>query len=108
ASLPIFPGDVVAALFPFPQPVVVTEIPGTAGLDVVRAELAFLPAEGGGDAEVVHAVADAEAVAESTGQFGAFLAGILVVAAFGAEAVEQAVMVEGRQAFHLDGAAEGV
>src|SRR5690606_8464053 len=103
-----FPGDVVATLLELLQPGLIIEVPGAAGLDVIRTELPLLPAEGGGDTEVVHPLADAEAVAEGAGQLGAVLAGVLVVAALGAETVEQTVVVEGRQAFHLDGAAEGV
>src|SRR5690606_27845973 len=101
-------GDVVATLLNFLQPVAIIEVPGTAGFHVVRTELALLPAQGSGDAEVVYAITDAETVAEGAGDFRAVLAGVIVMAALGAEAIEQAVMVEGRQAFHLDGAAQGV
>src|SRR5690606_8303767 len=88
-------GDVIAALFDLFQPSTVIKVPGTAGFHVVRTEFALLPAQGSGDTEVIHAVANAEAIAEGAGQLGAVLAGVFIMTAFGAEAVEQAVMVEG-------------
>ena len=103
-----FAGDLVIALLELLQPGAVLKIPVAAGFDVVGAEVTLLPAQGGGDTEVVHAITEAEAVAERTGELGAGLADVLVVAAFGAEAVEQTVMIKRRQAFYLDGAAEGV
>src|SRR5690606_13739669 len=47
------PGDVVATLLELLQPGLIIEVPGAAGLDVIRTELPLLPAEGGGDTEVV-------------------------------------------------------
>ncbi len=102
-------GDLVVALLEFLQPrTVVGKVPLAAGLDVVRAEVALLPADGRGDAEVVDAIAEAEAVADGAGEFRAGLVDVVVIAALAAEAVEQPVMVEGRQALYLDGAAQGV
>ena len=100
--------DVVVALLELLEPGAIFEVPVAAAFDVVGTEVALLPAEGSGHAEVVDAVAEAEAVADGAGEFRAGLLGVVVVAALGAAGVEQALVVEGRQALHLDGATEGV
>src|SRR5690606_34276696 len=101
-------GDLVVALFQLLESRAVFEIPVTAGFDVVRAEIPLLPAQRRGDTEVVDPVPEAEAIADGPGELRALLADVLVMTALGADAVEQPVVVEGRQAFHFDGAAQGV
>ena len=108
AATGTFATDVVVALFEFIELGAVGEIPRAACLDVVRAKVTLLPAECSGHAEVVDAVAEAETVTGGTGEFRAGLACVLVVAGLGATGVEQPLVVEGRQALHINGAAEGV
>src|SRR5690606_41330442 len=86
----------------------VFEIPVTAGFDVVRAEIPLLPAQRRGDTEVVDPAPQAEAIADGPGELRALLADVLIMAALGADAVEQPVMVDGRPAFHFDSATQGV
>ncbi|MNI37638.1 hypothetical protein D3C73_917390 [compost metagenome] len=95
-------------MFHFFQPGAVIEVPGAAGLDVLRTELALLPAERRCHAEVIGAISETEAVADGTREFRAVLAHIGVVAGFAGQGVEQPFMVERRQALYLDGAAQGV
>ncbi len=97
--------DVVIALFEGLQ---ARAVPVAAGLDVVGAEVALLPAQCGCHAEVVDAVAKAETVACRAGKLGAGLAGVLVVAGFAAAGIKQAFVIEGRQALDIDGAAQRV
>ena len=108
ATTRAFTADVVVALLEFVEPGAVAEVPGAAGFDVVRAEITLLPTEGRGHAKVVDTVAEAEPVTGGAGEFRAGLVRVLVVAGLGAAGVEQPLVIERRQALHIDGAAEGV
>ena len=100
--------DVVHPLLEAVEFGTVGKVPGTGRFDVVRAKIALVPAQGCRHTEVVDAVAEAEAITDGARHFGAGLVGVLVVTGLGGGGVEQAVVVKGRQALHVDRAAQRV